>query len=169
MKTLQIIHPEMGGVRTQIDDNNQPWFCAKDVCDILNLSETSNTISRLDDDEKLTRIVFASGQNREMWFVTESGLYNLIFQSRKPEAKKFRKWVTAEVLPCIREHGQYPAPMPKPVNHSNIDLLKDYEIALLKEIIKVESTRTRTTLAAMVSMFSNTLERIIAHGNSRIN
>ena len=87
--------------------NSQPWFIAKDVCTALELSEVSNTVKRLDDDEKLTRTVFVSGQGREMWFVNESGLYNLIFQSRKPEARAFRKWVTNEVLPQIRQTGQY--------------------------------------------------------------
>ena len=87
--------------------SNQPWFIAKDVCTALELSEVSNTVKRLDDDEKLARIVFVSGQGREMWFINESGLYNLIFQSRKPNARAFRKWVTNEVLPKIRQTGQY--------------------------------------------------------------
>ena len=86
---------------------NQPWFIAKDVCTALELSEVSNIVKRLDDDEKLTRTVFVSGQGREMWFINESGLYNLIFQSRKPNACAFRKWVTNEVLPKIRQTGQY--------------------------------------------------------------
>lgn len=86
---------------------SEPWFVAKDVCDALQLTEVSNTISRLDDDEKLTRTLFVSGQGRQMWLVNESGLYNLIFQSRKAEAKAFRKWVTAEVLPTIRKTGRY--------------------------------------------------------------
>ena len=84
-----------------------PWFVAKDVCDALQLTEVSHTLDRLDDDEKLTRTLFVSGQGRQMWLVNESGLYNLIFQSRKPEAKAFRKWVTSEVLPSIRKTGGY--------------------------------------------------------------
>lgn len=86
---------------------NQPYFVAKDVCNTLGLTEVSNTLLRLDDDEKLTRILFVSGQNREMWLINESGLYNLIFRSNKPEAKAFRKWVTSEVLPSIRRSGKY--------------------------------------------------------------
>jgi Prophage antirepressor len=87
--------------------NNEPYFVAKDVCDALSISNNRDAMTRLEDDEKLTSVVPTSGQNREMWFVNESGLYNLIFQSRKPEAKSFRKWVTGEVLPAIRKTGRY--------------------------------------------------------------
>ncbi len=105
---LQVFYNEESNVNIRMEEiNNQPWFIAKDVCTALELSEVSNTVKRLDDDEKLTRIVFVSGQRREMWFVNESGLYNLIFQSRKPEARSFRKWVTCEVLPSIRRTGSY--------------------------------------------------------------
>lgn len=84
-----------------------PWFVAKDVCDALQLTNITETLTRLDDDEKLTSVILNSGQGRQMWLVNESGLYNLIFQSRKPEAKAFRKWVTSEVLPSIRKTGRY--------------------------------------------------------------
>lgn len=100
-------------VRTVTIDN-EPYFVAKDVCDILQLSDVSMAVSRLDDDEKLTQVLLVSGQGRQMWCVNESGLYHLIFQSRKPEAKAFRKWVTAEVLPTLRRTGRYEvASMPK--------------------------------------------------------
>lgn len=85
----------------------EPWFVAKDVCDALSLTNITETVNRLEDDEKLTSVVLNSGQGRQMWLVNESGLYNLIFQSRKPEAKVFRKWVTSEVLPSIRKTGKY--------------------------------------------------------------
>lgn len=93
-------------VRTVTVDS-EPYFVAKDVCDILQLSDVSMAVSRLDDDEKLTQVLLVSGQGRQMWCVNESGLYHLIFQSRKPEAKAFRKWVTAEVLPALRRTGRY--------------------------------------------------------------
>jgi len=94
-------------LQTRLDDTHQALFAAKDVCDILGLTDARKAVQSLDDDEKLTGTVFRSGQRRSMWFVNESGLYHLIFQSRKPEAKKFRKWVTSEVLPSIRQHGFY--------------------------------------------------------------
>jgi prophage antirepressor-like protein len=87
--------------------NNEPWMVAKDVCDILGLSDTNMAIKSLDEDEKLTRKIYGSGQSRKMWLVNESGLYALILRSNKPEAKTFRKWVTSEVLPAIRKKGYY--------------------------------------------------------------
>lgn len=86
------------------------FFVAKDVCEVLDHSDASVAVSRLDDDEKLTQTMFVSGQNRKVWLVNESGLYSLILTSRKPEAKKFKRWVTQEVLPSIRKHGTYMTP-----------------------------------------------------------
>lgn len=118
--------------------NEEPWFVAKDVCDALGLTEVSNTLLRLDDDEKLIRTLFASGQKRQMWLVNESGLYNLIFQSRKVEAKSFRKWVTSEVLPMLRKTGRYELtrriPYCSPRNSSFLDLRNQpYETQLLND------------------------------------
>ena len=102
----------------------EPWFVAKDVCDALSLTDVSMTMSRLDDDEKLTQTLLVSGQGRQMWLVNESGLYNLIFQSRKAEAKAFRKWVTAEVLPTIRKTGRYELAAPR-ADHGRRTLGRD--------------------------------------------
>jgi hypothetical protein len=85
----------------------EPRFVAKDVCDVLDLSDVSMSISRLDDDEKGTSKVCTPGGTQEMSIITESGLYTLVLRSNKPEAKRFRKWVTSEVLPAIRKHGSY--------------------------------------------------------------
>ena len=106
-------NPTNQPIRVEIRDN-APWFVAKDVCDALQIINITDTMNRLDDDEKLTSVVSNSGQGRQMWLVSESGLYNLIFQSRKPEAKAFRKWVTSEVLPSIRRTGRYEMPSPAP-------------------------------------------------------
>lgn len=88
------------GIRMKMIDG-ESWFIAKDICCALGLQDVSMTVKRLDDDEKLIQTLFVSGQGRETWTVNESGLYGLIFLSRKPEAKAFRKWVTNEVLPSI--------------------------------------------------------------------
>ena len=93
-------------LRTVIIDD-EPHFLAIDICRSLNLSDTNKALKGLDDDEKLKRTLFVSGQNREVYLVNESGLYNLIFRSNKPNAKAFRKWVTSEVLPQIRKRGTY--------------------------------------------------------------
>lgn len=87
--------------------DNQPWFVARDVCNILELSDTEVALRKLDEDEKLTRKLYVSGQEREVYLINESGLYFLILRSNKPEAKRFRKWVTNEVLPSIRRTGSY--------------------------------------------------------------
>lgn len=93
-------------VRTLLIEN-EPWFVAKDVCDILEHSNSRQAIQELDEDEKGVSNVYTLGGNQKMAIVNESGLYNLIFKSRKPEAKSFRKWVTAEVLPSIRKTGSF--------------------------------------------------------------
>jgi hypothetical protein len=93
-------------VRT-IAKEGQAWFVAKDVCDILDIGDPSKAVSRIDDDERGTTTVRTPGGPQEVLTVNESGLYSLIFTSRKAEAKRFRKWVTSEVLPTIRQTGRY--------------------------------------------------------------
>ena len=90
-----------------IMQEGNPWFRAKDVCDALGLDNVTKALGNLDEDERLTLPVVRAGQNRNMNFASESGVYALIFQSRKPAAKTFRKWVTSEVLPQIRKTGSY--------------------------------------------------------------
>lgn len=85
----------------------QTWFVAKDVCKVLEFSDAEAATRLLDDDEKLNLLVVGSGQRRNMIHISESGLYHLLLQSRKPKAKPFRRWVTMEVLPSIRERGYY--------------------------------------------------------------
>lgn len=92
-------------VRT-VEKNGEPWFVLKDVCDILGIVNTSDVYKRLDEDE---RGRFNLGRQGEANIISESGLYNVILRSDKPEAKPFRKWVTAEVLPAIRKTGVYNA------------------------------------------------------------
>ncbi len=88
--------------------NSEPWFVAKDVCVVLEHSNHKMAIKTLDEDEvSSVYLTDAMGRKQETKIVSESGLYSLIFQSRKAEAKKFRKWVTSEVLPSIRRKGYY--------------------------------------------------------------
>lgn len=94
-------------VRVVQTENGEPMWVAKDVCDILGYTHITNTLSKLDEDEKLTVKILQSGQDREMSVINESGLYTLILRSNKPEAKPFKKWVTHEVLPSIRKTGGY--------------------------------------------------------------
>lgn len=97
---------EFGQVRIATKDS-EPWFVAKDVCSALDIDDVGRATGRLDDDE-LTRIKIESGgQRREMIIVNEPGLYSLVLSSRKPEAKKFKRWITHEVIPTIRKTGGY--------------------------------------------------------------
>lgn len=107
-------------VRT-IYHNNTAWFVAQDVCDVLTIENNRDAMSKLDEDEKLMSALTTSGQKRQMWTVNESGLYHLIFISRKPEAKKFRKWVTSEVLPALHRTGTYS--MPKHDTDNNVGIM----------------------------------------------
>lgn len=98
---------ENASLRVQVIDN-EPWFVAKDVCDVLGIVNHKDAVSRLDNDERRgVGIADPIGRQQITNAVSESGLYSLIFQSRKPSAKSFRKWVTAEVLPSIRRTGGY--------------------------------------------------------------
>lgn len=99
-------NPNNAPIRVQIIDN-EPWFCGKDVCEVLSISNHNDALSRLDDDERRGSVLPTPSGSQSMTLVNESGLYHLIFQSRKPEAKSFRKWVTSEVLPSIRKTGGY--------------------------------------------------------------
>ncbi|WP_415713086.1 Bro-N domain-containing protein [Maridesulfovibrio sp.] len=94
-------------VRVHQGNDGNPWFVAKDVCIVLEIRNSRDATSSLDDDELVSVKATSGGQHREMSAVSESGLYSLIFKSRKPEAKKFRKWITSEVIPSLRKTGCY--------------------------------------------------------------
>lgn len=90
-----------------INENNDPLFIAKEVCEVLGISKYRDAVARLDEDERASVLVDTLGGRQSKSAITESGLYSLIMASRKPEAKQFKKWVTSEVLPSIRKHGAY--------------------------------------------------------------
>lgn len=109
MSQIQIFdHEKFGQIRTITDAQGEPWFVAADVCRILDIANPRDAITRLDDDEKDT-VVLTDGAtgNPSRNIVNESGLYELVFGSRKQEAKEFKKWIKQEVLPSIRKHGAY--------------------------------------------------------------
>lgn len=96
-------------LRTLTDEAGEPWFVAKDACDILELNNVTEALRPLDDDEKSNFRISEVAQNggRAPLIISEPGLYKLIMRSRKPEAKEFQRWVTHEVLPQIRKTGGY--------------------------------------------------------------
>lgn len=108
MEQLKIFeNEEFGQVRT-INIDGEPWFVGKDVAKILGYKDTSDAMRRhVDDEDKLTRCFTDSGQKRELYIINESGLYSVILSSKLPSAKRFKRWVTSEVLPVIRKTGNY--------------------------------------------------------------
>ena len=106
---LQVFYNESENVsiRTKVIAG-EPWFVGKDVCNLLGIANTKDALSRLDDDERRgVGITDPIGRNQQVNCINESGLYHLIFISRKPEAKAIRRWVTGTVLPSIRRTGSY--------------------------------------------------------------
>lgn len=95
-------------LRTLTDENGEPWFVAKDVCDVLGYTNASKAISdHVDSEDKLNNESLSSLGQRGGWLVNESGLYSLVLSSKLPTAKEFKRWVTHEVLPQIRKTGGY--------------------------------------------------------------
>ncbi len=103
----QIFNFEDHKVRVILDQQGEPWFATNDLANILGYNNTGHAARLLEEDEKGIRIVDTLGGLQKLGFVNESGLYSLIFGSRKKEAKKFKKWVTSDVLPTIRKTGGY--------------------------------------------------------------
>ncbi|HAQ4727440.1 MULTISPECIES: BRO family protein [Enterococcus] len=136
MNTPQIFNFEQNKVRT-ILVNDEPYFVGKDVAEILGYERADNAIrNHVDDEDKLTHQISASGQNRNMTIINESGLYSLILKSKLPSAKKFKRWVTSEVLPTIRKHGMY----------ATDDLLNNPDL-LIEVATKLKEERTLRLVA----------------------
>lgn len=108
MNSLQVFTYQNSTVRT-VEKGGEPWFVLKDVCGVLGIAKYRDVVERLDGDEREPVRVDTPGGAQEMIAVNESGLYNVILRSDKPEARPFRKWVTSEVLPAIRRTGRYNA------------------------------------------------------------
>lgn len=108
MNELQVFkNQEFGSVRTLVI-NSEPWFVGKDVADVLGYADTNQAIRKhVDNEDRLTRRFDGTGQSRDMTIINESGLYSLVLSSKLPSAKKFKRWVTSEVLPALRKTGQY--------------------------------------------------------------
>lgn len=102
----KFVNEEFGIIRT-VSIDNEPWFVAKDVCDVLEIGNPSQALSRLEEDEKNTIILNEGIGNPNKTIISESGFYTLVLSSRKKIAKPFRLWVTREVLPQIRQTGGY--------------------------------------------------------------
>ena len=148
---------ECHSLRVNLDAAGQPWFVAADVCAALELPETHKAIARLDDDEKGRNSIPTPGGQQDMSVVNESGLYNLVLGSRKPEAKRFKRWITHEVLPSIRKTGSYAsgtsvAALPSPTQDRVSSLL-----LIGEAVAKVPGVKHGIAMAATLTcIFENT-------------
>ena len=163
MNGLQVFSYEGNEVRT-VQRSDETWWVLKDVCEILELTSPHKVAERLDDDEKGRSLIPTLGGNQELTVVSESGLYNVILRSDKPEAKKFKRWVTHEVLPTIRRHGAYvtPAKLEELMNDPDswikvLTALK--EERAVKERLQLEATenKPKVIFADAVSVSDGTI------------
>lgn len=108
MNELQVFKNDaFGEVRVLVKDG-EPWFVGREIAEILQYKEPHKAIVRhVDEEDRMKHPIPTNGGMQESWIINESGLYSLILSSELPEAKKFKKWVTAEVLPSIRKYGIY--------------------------------------------------------------
>ena len=136
MNELQVFNYQGAAIRT-VEKDGEAWFIAKDVCDVLELSNITEALRSLDEDELSSVILKSGSQNREMKLISEPGLYALVLKSRKAEAKEFSRWVRHEVLPSIRKHGGYLTPDKTEELIANPDL-----IIQLAQALKEERTKT---------------------------
>jgi anti-repressor protein len=150
---------QANNLRTFLKDG-EPWFVAKDVCEVLEIKNSRDALSRLDEDEKDVALTDTPSGQQSMNVVNEYGLYNLILTSRKPEAKQFKRWVTHEVIPSIRKHGGYIA-----TNEDDSD-----EDILAKAVLVAQKTiEKKNQVIAGLETKTAVLEQQIAEYEPRLN
>lgn len=179
MNGIQIFqNQEFGAIRTISNEQGEPMFCLKDVCEVLEL-RTQKVVQRLEDDV-LSKypIVDNLGRAQQATFVNEDGLYDTILESRKPQARGFRKWVTSEVLPSIRKQGGYIIVRPDETDEEVLARAlqvmqvavqrRDEEIARLKpravyadSVLDAINCITTTQLAKELGMTAQELNRLL--------
>lgn len=171
---------EFGQIRI-IEKDGEPWLVGKDVAEILGYTNTPKAIrDHIDDEDKLTERIVLSGQNREAILINESGLYSLVLSSKLPTAKKFKRWVTSEVLPSIRKHGAYMTPETLQAAILNPDTMIQLCQALKEEQekrkaleVKVEEDKPKVQFAEAVdsspsSILVGTLAKLITQNGVKI-
>lgn len=128
MGNIQIFkNNEFGEVRTLIIEN-EPWFVGKDIAEILEYRNGSRDINRhVDEEDKRKMMLFDGKQNKETTIINESGLYSLILSSKMPSAKKFKRWVTSELLPSVRKSGSCKPLSPQEMMRIQLGMIDDHE------------------------------------------
>ena len=182
MNNIQIFeNQEFGAIRTMSDEQGNPLFCAKDVCDALGYSNGRDAVRKhVEGEDKTTVAICDTGSNykTQAIFINESGLYSLILSSKLESAKRFKHWVTSEVLPSIRKQGGYMMARPDEsdeeimaralqIMHATIQR-RDEEIAALKpkadyadQVLDSITCLTTTQVAKGMGMTANELNRIL--------
>lgn len=157
MNDITIFNHLGNNIRVTTDEQGEPLFVLKDVCDALEITNTRNVSARLDEDMKGVRPVDTLGGTQQLTVVNEAGLYEVIIRSDKPEAKAFRRWVTSEVLPSIRKHGMYATPATIEDMIANPDIiiqlattLKEERAARAKAEAEVEAQRPVAALGKAI-------------------
>lgn len=144
-----------------LEMDGEPWFILKDVCDILVLGSPHKVAERLDEDEKGRNLIPTPGGRQEMTVINESGLYNVILRSDKPEAKPFRKWVTSEVLPSIRKTGEYRKTQARASSRDEIERMKAETVRMKaeNERLKIETQAKQLEITQRNSEHKAEMER----------
>lgn len=160
MNELQIFqNKEFGEVRSLVI-NNEPWFVGKDVAEALGYKNSKNAVpTHVDEEDKLSTQIEYTGQKRNVTVINESGLYSLILSSKLPNAKKFKRWVTSEVLPTLRKTGSYTKVPTDPRELLMLTIKAHEQTAQRVDVLeeKVSSLEKSTTID---SSQQYTLERI---------
>jgi prophage antirepressor-like protein/mRNA-degrading endonuclease toxin of MazEF toxin-antitoxin module len=163
MNEIQKVFNYQGNqVRTVLKDG-EPWFCAKDVCDILKHSNSRVAVDRLDEDEKGVSKVYTPGGIQDMTVVNEAGLYSLVLTSNLPEAKAFKRWITHEVIPQIRKTGSYSV---KPMSEleilkKSVDMLIEQKQKLAQVEDKLETVNHRINSLDAVNVEGDPQQRLV--------
>lgn len=189
MNEMQVFNYKSSQVRT-VEINNEPWFVLKDVCAVLDLGSAHKVSERLDEDERnQIPLTDSLGRKQETTIINESGLYNVILRSDKPEAKPFRKWVTSEVLPSIRKTGGYALPKDYPAalraladaeeaklrllaeNQQQAQVIADFEPIrqYVDTILESKGTMATSQIAADYGLTAQKLNKILHDGGIQRN
>ncbi len=156
-------------IRVIQDESGEPWFVAKDVADILEYSQTDKMTKLLDDDEFQNRQIGGSGfNNKGTLLINESGLYSAVLRSKKPQAKKFKKWITSEVLPSIRKTGSYQVSVPQTFAqalHLAAELEEQKELAITQRDLAIKTkaeigSRREATAMAKASVATRKVNKL---------
>lgn len=140
MNQIQAFNFNSNEIRVVRNELGEPWFVAKDICDVLEIEDARKSVGYLDEDERtISPVTDSLGRLQDTFIINESGLYSLILRSRKPEAKGFKKWVTSEVLPSIRKHGAY-------MTSATIDEIADNPDLLIQLATKLKHEREQSAL-----------------------